>query len=199
MHGNTSDKAVATAAGRKNLLLEKIAESLAESEQRFSVFMKHLPLVVFIKDEQGRVLFANEYMMDLLGNENLIGKSFGELFSPDSARKMIEDDQQALTLGLALNQDIIHDAYGDERIFDTYKFPIPLPGGKTLLGGISLDITARKKAEEERNYLNDFLQATMDTLSSHLCVIDEIGTIVAVNKAWNDFAAANAPVSDNVS
>ena len=184
---------------RESMSLQKIAESLAESEQRFSVFMKHLPVVVFIKDTQGRILFANDYMKDLLDDEDLIGKTTREILTPEIAQKMIEDDNQALNHGLALCQDIIHDAYGDERIFDTYKFPIPQPGGATLLGGISLDITARKKAEEERNYLNDFLQATMDTLSAHLCVIDEDGTIIAVNKAWNDFAMANPPVTANVS
>jgi PAS domain S-box-containing protein len=187
------------AAGSESMSLRKIAESLAESEQRFSVFMKHLPLVVFIKDEAGRILFANEYMKDILDDENLIGKTTREILPPDIAQKMIEEDRQALAHGLVLNQDIIHDTYGDERIFDTYKFPIPLPGGKTLLGGISLDITARKKAEEERNYLNNFLQATMDTVSSHLCVIDEYGVIVTVNRAWNDFAKANPPVTANLS
>jgi len=200
MHRNRGDQSEEpTAADVTKRSLKEISESLAESEQRFSVFMKHLPLVVFIKDELGRVLFANDYMKDLLGIDNLVGKTSEDILPPDIARKMIEDDLQALNHGLALSRDTIHDAYGDERIFDTYKFPIPLPGGTTMLGGISLDITARTKAEEERNYLNDFLQATMDTISSHLCVIDDRGTIVAVNKAWNDFAAANAPVSDTMS
>jgi PAS domain S-box-containing protein len=200
MHRDINDRAVdTTAADRESLSFKRIAESLAESEQRFSVFMKHLPLVVFIKDKQGRILFANDYLKDLLDDENLIGKTNQEILPPEAAQKTIADDRQALTQGLLLIQDTIRDAYGDERIFDTYKFPIPLPGGRTLLGGISLDITARKKAEEERNYLNNFLQATMDTVSSHLCVIDENGTIVAVNKAWNDFARANPPVTANVS
>lgn len=199
MRKGTVDNVVdISATRRESMSLERIAASLAESEQRFSVFMKHLPLAVFIKDEQGRLLFANEYLMDLLDDEDLIGKTPQEIHPREIARKIIEDDRQALTHGLVLNQESIHDAYGDERIFDTYKFPIPLPGGKTLLGGISLDITARKKAEEERNYLNNFLQATMDSLSSHLCVIDEQGTIVAVNKAWIDFAAANPPVTANL-
>lgn len=35
-------------------------------------------------------------------------------------------------------------------------------------------------------------QATIDALTSHICVIDETGTIVAVNRAWRVFAAAQA-------
>src|ERR1039457_5256971 len=106
-------------AHHESMSLQKIAESLAESEQRFSVFMMHLPLVVFIKDAQGRILFANDYMKDLLDDEDLIGKTTREILTPEIAQKMIEDDNQALNHGLALCQDIIHDAYGDERIFDT--------------------------------------------------------------------------------
>lgn len=34
--------------------------------------------------------------------------------------------------------------------------------------------------------------ATLDALSEHVAVLDERGTVVAVNRAWRDFAAANA-------
>ena len=34
-------------------------------------------------------------------------------------------------------------------------------------------------------------QHTIDALSSHICLLDEAGVILHVNKAWRDFAAAN--------
>lgn len=34
--------------------------------------------------------------------------------------------------------------------------------------------------------------ATLDALSEHVAVLDERGTVVAVNRAWRDFASANA-------
>jgi GAF domain-containing protein/signal transduction histidine kinase/ActR/RegA family two-component response regulator len=36
-----------------------------------------------------------------------------------------------------------------------------------------------------------FLQATLDALGEHIAVLDEQGTIIAVNEAWRRFAAAN--------
>jgi PAS domain S-box-containing protein len=45
---------------------------------------------------------------------------------------------------------------------------------------------ARELYESER-----FARATIDALSSHLCVLDEHGNIIATNKAWDGFAAAN--------
>ena len=36
-----------------------------------------------------------------------------------------------------------------------------------------------------------FLQSVLDSLAAHVCVLDEAGVIVAVNRAWTAFAAAN--------
>lgn len=36
-----------------------------------------------------------------------------------------------------------------------------------------------------------FAQATIDALPSHICVLDENGTIIATNRAWRNFADAN--------
>ncbi len=41
-----------------------------------------------------------------------------------------------------------------------------------------------------------FLQATLDALSAHIAVLDDRGTIVAVNAAWRRFARANGYAGD---
>lgn len=40
---------------------------------------------------------------------------------------------------------------------------------------------------------NRFALATIDALQAHICVLDEHGVIVAVNRAWQNFALANLP------
>ena len=40
-----------------------------------------------------------------------------------------------------------------------------------------------------------FIRSIVDALPARICVLDEMGTIVAVNKAWRDFAGAYASVS----
>jgi diguanylate cyclase (GGDEF)-like protein len=37
----------------------------------------------------------------------------------------------------------------------------------------------------------EFFQKTLDSLRSHIAVLEEDGTIIAVNSAWNNFASAN--------
>ena len=44
-----------------------------------------------------------------------------------------------------------------------------------------------------------FLQSTLDALLSHLAILDESGTIIAVNRAWRKFAQANGASAETVS
>ena len=55
------------------------------------------------------------------------------------------------------------------------------------------DITARIRMEQALRALSRFNQGILDGLTAHICVLDENGMIVAVNRAWRGFAAANPP------
>lgn len=52
-------------------------------------------------------------------------------------------------------------------------------------------ISERKRMEDALRESERFARATLDALSTHICVVDETGTILAVNQAWREFAAAN--------
>jgi PAS domain S-box-containing protein len=64
--------------------------------------------------------------------------------------------------------------------------------------GTVQDITERRRAEEAVAEAERFATATIDALSAHLCVLDETGTILATNHAWDSFAATNPPPSQKV-
>ena len=57
------------------------------------------------------------------------------------------------------------------------------------------DITERKLAEKAVEDAGRFSQSTIDALSTHLCVLDENGRIIATNSSWQKFAEANPPQS----
>ncbi len=59
------------------------------------------------------------------------------------------------------------------------------------LRGVMIDITASKRAAEELHESHRFLQSSLDALSAHIAILDEKGTITAVNAAWRRFAKAN--------
>lgn len=46
-------------------------------------------------------------------------------------------------------------------------------------------------AEPDQAKLTDFFQKTLDALLAHIAILNEDGTIIAVNSAWNAFATRN--------
>ena len=53
------------------------------------------------------------------------------------------------------------------------------------------DISERKRAATALLESKRFLQSTLNALSSHIAILDEHGTIVEVNSAWDRFAGEN--------
>ena len=68
------------------------------------------------------------------------------------------------------------------------------PLGTVLLGMLLVNRMQRLRAERKLQESERFARSTMDALGAHIAVLDEDGTILAVNKAWEDFALANPPV-----
>jgi diguanylate cyclase (GGDEF)-like protein/PAS domain S-box-containing protein len=50
----------------------------------------------------------------------------------------------------------------------------------------------RQQAEADLQRSERFNRATLDSLRDHICVLDEKGTITAVNRAWNDYGRSNS-------
>ena len=67
--------------------------------------------------------------------------------------------------------------------------------GVTSSIGVAL---VRKQIEDALRGSERFAHSTLNALSSHLAILDEKGIIVAVNRAWREFAQANPPVRGNV-
>ncbi len=52
-------------------------------------------------------------------------------------------------------------------------------------------ISKRKQIENALRYSEQFARATLDSLSSHICILDGNGVIIATNAAWREFGKAN--------
>ena len=58
--------------------------------------------------------------------------------------------------------------------------------------GTLQDITEHKEAEDALRQSQVFLQGVLDSVSSHIAVLDRAGVIVAVNEAWRRFSRENS-------
>jgi PAS domain S-box-containing protein len=70
--------------------------------------------------------------------------------------------------------------------------------GEPLFRTVVSDIGDMKRVEEALSKSERFAHSTLNALSAHLAILDEAGTIVAVNRAWREFAEANQLVLANV-
>jgi PAS domain S-box-containing protein len=140
---------------------------LRESEERFQAFMNHSPTVAFLKDTAGRYIYGNDAFQKLLNQGPLeyIGKTDMDLFSPQEACSFRQHDQEALKRGtvFAIEETSI-DREGQLRYWWTMKFPVQSKSGEVLLGGVALDITLRKEAEDALREREQELQANQVVL-----------------------------------
>jgi len=145
--------------------------------------MDYLPAIVFVKDEKSRTKFMNKHMRDVLGaDDSWIDHTMLEIFGDtDLARKMIEDDRKALSAGFELKEESVRGANGTERLYETQKFRIGRKDKPPLLGGIALDITTRKQAEEALHKERDFAESLINTAQTIILVLDTEGRIVRFN------------------
>lgn len=64
-------------------------------------------------------------------------------------------------------------------------------GRLLCIRGTSQDVTEQELAKQEAARARDFFQATLDSLSAHIAVLDDRSEIVMTNRAWSEFALAN--------
>ena len=86
---------------------------------------------------------------------------------------------------------------GEYRYMLARAMPILSRKGQIIgWAGAQIDITEQKQAEEALVESERFARSTLDSLSAHIAILDQSGRIVAVNKAWREFALANAAKSN---
>jgi PAS domain S-box-containing protein len=159
----------------------------SESDARFSAFMDNSPAVAFMKDDRGRwVYVSTEFARRLVPpGQDWIGKTNQEIYPPDTAKLVEENDLQVMREGRPCQ--FIESALDSAKRIKhwlVHKFPFRDQSGRRYLAGQAVDITERVEAER-------FARSTVNSLTAHIAILDEAGTIVATNQAWQRFAAQN--------
>ncbi len=181
------------AVGRDITGRKLVEETLRASEERFSLFMDHLPSIAFIKDSESRTLYVNKNMNDILGARDWIGKTPLEVFPKDTAEHMVADDKKALSDGYRLIIEKVPDKNGVEHIYQTHKFRIDRDGEPPLLGGIALDITEHEKAEQALRESESKLRTLFDLSPQAIALSDfKTGKLLDINTKFSELTKYKA-------
>ena len=166
---------------------QRIAEdALRSSEERYRRFIDATSDLVFLKDESFRYLLTNPAMRVFQGrpNDDLVGLTEFDLLPAAVAERCRATDQEALDRGaVTLFEEIV-----GEHVFQTTKFPVPLPGGRIGVGGYIRDITERKQAEAVIEQSRNELRAIYEHAPVMMCLLDGDGRVRYANRAFVEFA-----------
>lgn len=128
----------------------RLQDALRASEERFKTFMDRTPAVAWIKDEQGRYLFANRYYEIQFGitTEEWKGKTDFDLWPEDFARRCREKELEVLQSGQPKETfGPAADRSGQDRYWHLLRFPFRDVSGQRYIGGIATDATQRYELE----------------------------------------------------
>ena len=162
---NSGEKA--TIILSRDITEQKEAEhALRTSEARFAAFMEHFPGAAFIKDRENRLLYCNQLYASMLNTspEQLINAAGMEQVPADLQETYERENREVMEENRILTAESVFPWNGKDTYWLTYKFPIRV-GDESLLGAISIEITAQKEAEQRLKKALDEKQYLMQELS----------------------------------
>lgn len=125
--------------------------ALRTSEERLAAFMKHAPIGMYLKDTDGRYLMANPEMGKVFGRpaESAIGLSAAEIFGPEEAAMIAENDRRVLESGQPIAVEEHLSGAVDYAWSLVVRFPVLWADQQQArIGGFDIDITELKRAAE---------------------------------------------------
>ncbi len=163
-----------------------VEKRLQESEERFEAFMDRLPGFAFIRDREGRFVFVNRVMAEILGKpaSHILGRRALGLLRPEVAQSSMEEDKTILATGRPFRGEDLIRHPGGSRHWMVSKFPILDERGEVaLVGGISIDITERKAAEKALRESEERYRTLVENLGEGVSIMDQEETFLFANPA----------------
>lgn len=108
--------------------------------------------VAFIKDLEGRYVMINRRWREIfeLKQEQILGKTDYEIFSPEMAKGFRDNDLRVQEIGEPLITEEIAPQVDGNHTYLSVKFPLKDMAGRiNAVAGIATDITERKRMEDE--------------------------------------------------
>ncbi len=136
-------------------------QALKESEKLLSDILENVTAYIYMKDAQGRYLFANRLLRERFAApmEEIVGYDDNKFFDADTAAHMRNDDLRVLQNGVMLQAEEtnLNILTGVMHVFMTVKLPLRREDGSIYaLCGISTDITERKDIEEHMQHMAQY-------------------------------------------
>lgn len=183
-------------SNREKLLLSLMAQWLSseitrevnlvdieESKNFLQLVQDSIPDLIFVKDEQFRIVRANPAFLAVYPEpvrDSIVGTTTLESYDDDEAEAFLVQDKLALKNGSSEIEETIQFPDGKKRTLHTKKIRFTDSQNKRFILGVGRDITEIKKAELDRKELHDAMTNTVEGISQ----INPAGEYIYVNEAY---------------
>jgi PAS domain S-box-containing protein len=152
--------------------LEQAYIALRESEARTRAFLENSATIAWMKDAEGRYVYLspNYERRFAIRADDWRGKTDFELWPPEVADVFHANDRAVLRDDCVI--EVVEEARhpdGSRSWWLNHKFPYQDAAGKRYVGGLGVEITDRKRAEEE-------LRRSRDELHTHRTQLQDMTT-----------------------
>lgn len=159
---------------------QQLLQQLAQSEDKFSIYINHAPEGIFIVDKNGKYCDANKAAIELSGytKEELFQIHLHEILAPETAVKGYEHFNKLKATGEAFDELLIIKK-GGLKVWWAVK-AVALPGERYM--GFIIDVTDRKTHEfttlaSEKKY-RQLVDSMQQGLALHEVITNEEGKVV---------------------
>ena len=130
---------------------DQAGAALRNSQAQFQAIMDHTPVLVFVKDPEGRYLFVNRAAARWTGAKRppAIGMTTRDVMAKEGADDVERADRKVLATKTPLQRELTIETPTGRRTLLSVKFPlIDNAGSVSAIGTIVTDITDQKHAED---------------------------------------------------
>jgi PAS domain S-box-containing protein len=154
-----------------------------------------IPGVIFWKDTKGAYLGCNKELLkirNLTSKDSIIGKNDYDIFTPDEANRLWQNDQLVILTGQTIQiEESIKNSKGEQETYISTKRPLRNADSQIIgLLGMSANITSRKENEDKLVYEKEIFEQVYDTGLKQLARISKEVTGQEVD--------LNIPIEDHV-
>ncbi len=163
---------------------------LREKEELTRAFIENSTTVAWMKDAEGRYVYFSPNCERRLGlrSEDWQGKTDFELWPLDVAQRFRDNDLLVLQQNRVI--EVVEEAQDPDGVRSwwlNHKFPYQDASGRRYIGGLGVEITERKQAEEDLRRSETFINSVVENLPHMIFVKDAQDLrFVRVNKAVED-------------
>jgi PAS domain S-box-containing protein len=173
---------------RENADLKERLEAVLHRQHLLQAVVEGTTDAVFVKDLQGRYLLANAAASGFAGKpvEEILGRDDTELFSPESAVRIMERDRLVMDSGETQTVEEVATAAGQTRIYQATKGPYRDEIGRVIgVIGIARDVTERNQAENQLRASEERFATIFRSSPIGACITTlEEGTFLDANPAF---------------